>query len=85
MPEICRFYGIVILFHWNEHPPPHFHAIYGRHEASVNINDGSLRGRFPTRARRLVLEWLDLHREELLENWTLARQRIPLNRIAPLD
>ena len=84
MPEISRFLGIVIVMHYSDHPPPHFHAKYGEYEATVNILYGTVEGRFPRRVRRLVLEWYEIHYEELLENWALAQQRIPLRKIEPL-
>ncbi len=85
VPEICRFLGIVIGMFYREHGPPHFHAIYGDHQVTVEIESGRVRGDFPARALRLVLEWSDLHRPELLENWHRARQREPLAPIDPLE
>jgi hypothetical protein len=85
MPEISRFLGIVIGMFYSEHGVPHFHAVYGEHEASIEIESGVIHGEFPPRALRLVLEWAELHKAELLENWELARQGQPLKRIAPLE
>lgn len=85
MPEISRFLGIVIAMFYSEHGVPHFHAAYGEHEISVEIESGTVYGEFPQRALRLVLEWQALHRQELLDNWQLARQGLPLRRIAPLE
>jgi hypothetical protein len=85
MPEIARFLGIVIGMFFNEHGVPHFHAVYGEYEVTVEIETGTLHGEFPTRALRLVLEWAQLHKQELLEDWQLARQGQPLKRIAPLE
>lgn len=85
MPEISRFLGIVIGMFFNEHGPPHFHAVYGEHTMTVEIESGKVRGEFPPRALRLVLEWSQLHRQELLEDWERARRRQPLVRIAPLE
>ena len=62
-----------------------FHASYGEYDVVVSIHDGEATGDFPRRALRLVLEWHQLHRDELLENWELARQRRPLNGIAALE
>ena len=84
MPEISRFLGIVIGIFYSEHGVAHFHAVYGEHEISVEVESGKIHGQFPARALRLVLEWANLHREELIENWQLARQGQPLRRIAPL-
>ena len=63
MPEISRFYGIVIYIFFREHDPPHFHAIYGEHEALIGIQTLSvLAGRLPARSLGLVVEWADLHK-----------------------
>ncbi len=86
MPEISRFLGIIVAMYYNDHSPPHFHACYGENEIRVNIETGEiLSGTFPRRAQRLVLEWFELHRNELLEDWNLAQERKPLNKIEPLE
>lgn len=85
MPEISRFLGIIIAMFYRDHAPPHFHAIYGEYEITVEIESGIINGRFPRRALKLVFEWLEMHREELLENWDLAEDRRPLNKITPLE
>ena len=72
--------------YYNDHAPPHFHARYGSTEIRVNIETGEiLSGKFPRRAQNLVLEWLDLHRTELLEDWKLAEDWKPLKKIEPLE
>ena len=85
MPEISRFFGIVVGMFFSEHGRPHFHAIYGEHKISVEIESGRVRGDFPIRSGRLVLEWTRLHGQELLDNWERARQHEPLKPIAPLE
>jgi len=85
MPEISRFLGIVIMMFYNDHAPPHFHAVYGDNTATISLLDLVVTGEFPNRASKLVLEWCRLHEDELLDNWELARQRKPLKRIAPLE
>jgi len=86
MPEISRFYGIVIMLYINEHNPPHFHVKYAEHLAEVDMQTLKIiRGSLPKRAYSLVLEWAAEHREELLDNWNLARQHKDLNKINPLD
>lgn len=85
MPEISRFLGIVIAMYYSDHSPPHFHAKYGAFQITVRLADGEVVGQFPRRALNLVLEWYNLHQAELMENWNLARQRRPLNRIDPLE
>lgn len=85
MPEISRFLGIVIGMFFREHGPPHFHAASGEFEITVDIETGVVSGRFPRRALAHVLEWAELHRGELLENWKLARAGQPPQPIAPLE
>jgi len=68
MPEISRFFGIRIRMYHEEHPPPHFHAVHGDDSVTIEIGSGIVDGRFPPRLLRLVLEWYDLHREELLDD-----------------
>ena len=85
MPEISRFYGIVIEMRRNEHGRPHFHAKCGRDTIAVTIEDGIAIGDFPARKLTLVTRWLNLHRQELLQNWHLARAHQPPRYIDPLD
>lgn len=84
MPEISRFYGIVILMFFDDHNPPHFHVRYGDYEAIVNILDGDFEGKLPRRVITMVLEWLDLYKEELIENWTCIEHSKPMKNITPL-
>jgi hypothetical protein len=86
MPELSRFFGIVIGLFYRDHGRPHFHAVYGEFEAVLDIETGTvISGQLPRRALALVREWYDLHKNELLENWELARQHYPLKRISPLE
>jgi hypothetical protein len=85
MPEISRFLGIVIGMFYSEHGTPHLHAVYGEFKMTVELESRAIHGEFPPRAQRLVLEWMQLHQQELLDNWTRARQRQPLQRIDPLE
>ncbi|MFT6331714.1 MAG: hypothetical protein ACJAW3_000031 [Lentimonas sp.] len=85
MPEISRFLGIVIYIYYDEHSPPHFHAEYGKYSISVEIKTGVVKGHFPKRALRAVLDWFDEHKEELLKDWQLAVEGKPLNKIKPLE
>lgn len=84
MPQLSSFYGIIIFMNFQDHAPAHFHAWYGEYKVSVSINDGVVKGEMPARALRMILEWLDLHREELLENWKKAQEGTMVERIAPL-
>lgn len=86
MPEICRFFGIIITMNYNDHAPPHFHVRYGEYKALVAIQTlVVLQGHLSPRAFGLVMEWSALHQVELQENWNLAKQNAPLNRIVPLE
>ena len=85
MPEISRFLGIIIRIFFKDHAPPHFHAEYGDYEISVAIHTGVVEGKFPKRALKAVLEWYDLHREELLVDWKLAAEGKLPNKIEPLE
>lgn len=86
MPEICRFFGVVIRMNLNDHSPPHFHARYGGRMASIAISTGLvMRGSLPPRVLGLVSEWASMHRAELLSNWQLASTGRRPHRIAPLE
>ena len=86
MPEISRFFGIVVGMFYDEHRPPHFHVRYGEHEAVVRINDLTLtEGHLPPRTLGLVIEWAAAHQAELLANWESVEKRQPLSKIAPLE
>lgn len=86
MPEISRFFGIVIQMFWEDHAPPHFHALYGEFEAVIEIEAlAVIRGSLPKRALRLTLEWAAIHREELMEDWNLCATKQRPRRIPPLE
>ncbi len=74
MPQISYFYGIPIWLNYNDHMPPHFRAWYGEYRAGV------VKGEMPGRALRIILEWLDIHRNELIEDWQLAQNGANLKR-----
>jgi hypothetical protein len=85
MPEICRFFGIVIKMFFDDHNPPHFHAEYGGEEAIIDIVTlAVIAGSLPARALGLVTEWAIQHRDELLSLWNDARLQNPLHKIDPL-
>jgi hypothetical protein len=85
VPIISRFFGIIVTMNYREHGPPHFHAWYSGHEVTVAISDGAVYGEMPKRALGLIMEWLELHRTELAENWRRAEERLPLEPIEPLE
>jgi len=85
MPEISRFYGIVIKMYYNDHAPPHFHDEYGGAEMLVGIDAMAvIAGRLPPRATGLVMEWAAQRQSELQYAWNEARQLQPIHRIDPL-
>jgi len=85
MPQISRFYGIIISMYFDDHNPPHFHAKYGEDEALISISDFSiLEGFVPSRAFLLVTEWASQHKDELIHNWELAKNFHHPNSIEPL-
>jgi len=85
MPEIARFYGIVIKMFYEDHNPPHFHAIYGEYEVLIDISTLAVfAGNLPPRALGLVIEWATQHQDELLNNWERARVQESLSKIEPL-
>lgn len=75
MPEISRFLGIVIKMYFYDHNPPHFHAFYGDSEAVFKINTLEiLQGSLPPRVIGLVIEWAELNKNELMQNWQLVKK-----------
>ncbi len=86
MPEISRFFGIIITLYYDDHSPPHFHVRYGDQRAIIEIATlAFIEGSLSPRVRGLVVEWAALHRSELMDDWNLAMQHAPLKRIPPLE
>ncbi|MDX1949992.1 MAG: DUF4160 domain-containing protein [Rickettsiales bacterium] len=85
MPKISEFLGIIIMMFYDEHNPPHFHAKYQNYDIIVEIETGIIKGKFPPRATRLVLEWHEKHKEELQSNWLRATRGEELARIEGLE
>jgi hypothetical protein len=86
MPEISRFFGIIITINYNDHNPPHFHVRYGSQKALISIENLSIiEGKLTPRVLGLTVEWAALHQSELENNWELARKQQPLQKIQPLD
>ncbi len=88
MPEVSRFFGIVVTMYWEAgaaHMAPHFHVRYEDYRASYGIDPVvQLAGALPRRQQRLIEAWAELHQEELLANWELAQQNRMLRRITGL-
>ena len=86
MPEISRFFGIVIKMFFDDHNPPHFHAEYSDSEALIDIRTLSVfAGRLPPRVMGLIVEWSTLHQQELLDDWGRAQAQQSLQKIHPLE
>ena len=86
MPEISRFYGVIIRMFFDDHNPPHFHAEYGDEEAIFNINTlGIIAGRLPSRVLGMVVEWASMHQNELRDEWKKAQNMESLGKIPPLE
>jgi hypothetical protein len=86
MPEISRFFGIVVQMYYADHEPPHFHVRYSGQKALIAIETLSVfRGSLSPRVLGLVIEWASLHRQELMEDWILARAEAQLKPILPLE
>ena len=87
MPEISRFFGIVIQMYGNDHPPPHLHAIYNEFRAVIEIQTGEiLQGSLPGKQLKFVQVWTDIHEDELLRNFeTLRAEKQTFKKIKPLS
>lgn len=87
MPELSRFYNIVIKMFFEDnlqHSKPHVHVFYNEHEASIGIDGEVLAGTLPPRQLRIVEGWIAIHEDELYKAWNNAVQKKPLNKIDPL-
>jgi hypothetical protein len=85
MPEICRFHGIVIRMWFEDHDPPHFHAIAGGRTVKIRIDPIEvMKGGMERRQIAMVKRWAALHKDELEKNWRLARENAKLEPIEPL-
>lgn len=81
MPTISIFYGILIQMFWDDHAPPHFHALFAEYEVIVNIKTLKvMRGEMPRWALSLVLEWVNEHRDEFVEDRKRCTQSQPLKK-----
>lgn len=86
MPTVSMFFGIIITMYWREHGVPHFHARYGDMKIVVNIETLEvIEGKMSRRALGLVMDWAELHKAELIENWNRAREKGEIKPIKPLE
>ena len=84
MAEISRFYGIIISMFGNEHNPPHFHIKYGHYKAVYTMKNGVIKGEIPVNVVKKVIEWVEIHHDELTQNWELIQSGKDANKIEPL-
>lgn len=84
MPTISMFYGILIRMYYEDHNPPHLHAIYNDTEAVYDLDGNVLDGKLPAKQKRLVEAWIAIHEDELKADWKLAKSGEQLFRIEPL-
>lgn len=87
MPEISRFYGIIVKMIFNDdgkHHKPHVHVYYGEYEASVGLDGEVLDGKLPLKQYRMVNGWIALHEDELYDAWNKAVRSIEFGKIEPL-
>lgn len=83
MPVISSFYGIRIYM-YIDHRPPHFHVYYDGFSGKVSIESGEIEGDLPPKAKHLVKEWLEMHKDELLQNWERLNKGEQIVKIKPL-
>lgn len=84
MPEIASIGSIRITMYYDDHNPPHFHAEYGEQKAVIDIQKARvLRGSLPAKQLKIILGWTVMRQDDLMHNWELARQDLPLKKIAP--
>lgn len=84
MPTISMFYGILIRMYYDDHNPPHIHAVYNNETACYTFDGEILEGDLPKKQKKLVEAWIELHRDELKANWRLAQEGEPIFKIEPL-
>lgn len=84
MPTISMFYGILIRMFYDDHQPPHIHAIYNEYEACYDFEGNAIKGSLPNKENKLVVAWIEIHKDELMANWQLAGNGEKIYNIEPL-
>ena len=84
MPEISRFYGIIIYMYYNEHNPPHFHFSFGEYKGVMYIKTGIIEGKIPAKVIKKIIAWAEIHEKNLLKTWDLLQEGKRITRIKPL-
>lgn len=84
MPEISRFFGIILYLYWKDHNPPHIHFSYGGYACNISVIDRIMDGQAPAKVVAMVNKWLDLHEGEVLALWEKAQRGEPIGKVEPL-
>ena len=84
MPTLSMFYGIVTRMYFDDHNPPHFHALYQDSKASFDFEGNLLEGSMPQKQQKLIAAWATIHKDDLEANWQLASEEEALFKIEPL-
>jgi len=85
MPELSRFLGISILMYFDDHNPPHFHVRYNEYRALISIDELKvLEGHLPARILGLVIEWAEINKEKLMQDWDMVKTTGKYFNIDPL-
>lgn len=84
MPIISMFYGIIIKMFSDDHNPPHFHAEYQGYRAVISLDGDCLAGNLPQPQKRMIDAWLEIHRDELMANWKISKEKGQMFKIEPL-
>ncbi len=84
MPEISRFFGIILFLYWKDHNPPHVHFSFGEYQCNIGVIDRIVDGQAPAKVVAMVNKWLDLHEPEVLSLWEKAQRGEPIGKIEPL-
>lgn len=89
MPILSMFFGFLVYMYFydaQQHQAPHFHAEYAEFTAVIAIEGGDvLEGDLPRNKMKLVQAWLEIHRDEIMADWSLAVRGLPVQKIKPLE
>lgn len=84
MPVISSFFGIIIRMNFREHNPPHLHAEYQGNNAVFNFDGEITEGTMPNKQKKLIIAWIEIHKDELIANWQLIQNKEDYFKIDPL-
>ena len=84
MPVISSFFVIIIRMNFREHNPPHLHAEYQGNNAVFNFDGEITEGTMPNKQKKLIVAWIEIHKDELIANWQLIQNKEDYFKIDPL-